>query len=244
MNSTIRCKRCGASFDEAIGPCSRCGGEVELSVLLTGVGATAQLGRLGAVADEPVRGGGERIRYVAPSGARSDSELTQDGVRLHIDPPVDVGTRGEPRVFDRIVALLSASGPAPDILPASDHDGEDRVIRYRGETITIQIVCAGLGPEFWWGVAMGSGQAQVKVDVAAAWVRNAIDDKAGMYTTSQKRSMLLAVDLSHLGVLSSLTFAATYIQMYGDPAAESGLGAVWLVGPTDSRCTRLGTSQW
>jgi hypothetical protein len=244
MSSTIRCERCGASFEEAIGPCSHCGGEVELAVLLTGVEATAQPGRPGAVADEPVRGGGQRIRYVAPSGARSESVLTGDGVQLHVEPPVDIGTRGEPRVFDRIVALLSASGPAPDVLPASDHDGEDRVIRYGSETITIQIVSAGPGPEFWRDVAKGSGQAQGNLDVPAAWVHDAIADKAGMYTTPQKRSMLLAVDLSHLGVLSSPIFVATYIQTYGDPAEESGLGAVWLVGPTDSRCTRLGTSRW
>jgi hypothetical protein len=157
---------------------------------------------------------------------------------------VDIGTRGEPRVFDRLVALLSARGPAPDVLPASDRDGEDRVIRYGGETITIQIVSAGPGPEFWRDVARGSGQAQGNLDVAAAWVHDAIADKAGMYTTPQKGSMLLAVDVSHMGVLSSTTFVATYIQTYGDPAAESGLGAVWLVGPTDNRCARLGTSRW
>src|ERR1700730_17684405 len=106
MNSTIRCKRCGASFEEPIGPCSHCGGEVELAVLLTGVAATAELGRLGAVADEPVRGGGERIRYVAAPRRRAESALTGDGVHLRVEPPVDIGTRGEARVFDRIVAVL------------------------------------------------------------------------------------------------------------------------------------------
>ena len=244
MNSTIRCKRCAASFEEAIGPCPHCGGQVELTVLLTGVEATAELGRLGAVVDEPVHWGGERIRYVAPSGARSESALTEDGVNLQVEPPVDIGTRGESRVFDRIVSLLSASGPAPDVLPASDHHGEDRVVRYAGETITVQIVSAGLGPAFWRDVAKGSGQTQGKLDVAAAWVHHAIADKARMYTAPQKRAMLLAVDISHLGVLSSPTFVATYLHTHGDPAAGSGFGGVWLVGPTDSRCARMGTSRW
>lgn len=217
---------------------------MELAVLLTGVEATAKQGRLGGVADEPVQGGGERIRYIAPSGARSESALIADGVHLQVEPPVDIGTRGEPRVFDRIVALLSKSGPAPVVLPASDHDGEDRVVRYGGEEITVQIVSAGPGPAFWRDVAMGSGHTQGGLDVAAAWVHNAIADKARMYTTPQKRAMLLAVDLSHLGVLSSPTFVAMYLLTYADPVAESGFGGVWLVGPTDSRCTRLGTSRW
>jgi hypothetical protein len=147
MSTTILCKGCGASFEEAIGPCSLCGGEVELAVLLTGVETTAKLGRLGAVADEPVGQHGERVRYLAPSGARSESSLVGDRIYLQVEPPVDIGTRGEPRVFDRILAVLSASGTAPLVLPHSNRDGEDRVVRYGGDEITIQIVSAGPGYE-------------------------------------------------------------------------------------------------
>lgn len=46
MSSTIRCKSCGASFEKAIGPCPHCGGEVELSVQLTGVEAKTSLGSM------------------------------------------------------------------------------------------------------------------------------------------------------------------------------------------------------
>jgi hypothetical protein len=44
MSSTVRCKDCRASFEKAIGPCPHCGGEVELSVALTGVEAKALAG--------------------------------------------------------------------------------------------------------------------------------------------------------------------------------------------------------
>ena len=48
MSSTIRCMDCGASFEKAIGPCPFCGGEVKLSVPLTGVETIAVAGTVTA----------------------------------------------------------------------------------------------------------------------------------------------------------------------------------------------------
>jgi hypothetical protein len=65
----IRCTACGVSLIEASGPCTRCGGTIEVAVQLIGTQADSHLGRVGAVAQEPVAGGGERIRYSAASTA-------------------------------------------------------------------------------------------------------------------------------------------------------------------------------
>jgi len=154
MSRTIRCTACGVFLQAPIGPCPRCGGAIEVAVGITGTSANAQVGSVGAAARESVDGGGERIRYSAPTGARSDSALVDARVHTIVHPPVDVGRRGEDDVFARVLDVFAATGTAPTIdRRASDSTGEDRAVRYRQEQITIQIVTAGPGSSFWKNVA-------------------------------------------------------------------------------------------
>lgn len=244
MPSTIRCLSCGATFTDAVGPCVYCGGVVELSVTLTGVEAKAIAGRVGAVADETTEAGGQEIRYAAPSGAHSKSVLVEGQVHAQIEPPVDVGRRGESRVFQCVLAQLVAVGLAPVSLPASDQAGEDRVIQVGGERVTLQIVTASPDMSFWGGVARGSQALRAEIGVAAGWINKAILEKSDKYPESVKSSMLLAVDVAHFGVLSSPRLLSTYLGIYGDPSLKFQFGGVWLVGPTERHCTRLGKSRW
>lgn len=46
MSAVIRCKACGALLQEAVGPCARCGGPIEVVIALTGGAATAQSGSI------------------------------------------------------------------------------------------------------------------------------------------------------------------------------------------------------
>jgi hypothetical protein len=242
VNRTIRCTACEASLHEPIGPCPFCGGPIEVSVGLTGVGAMAQSGTVGAVARESVAGGGERIRYSASTGARSESVLVDARVRTFVQARVDAGKRGEEDVFARVLDVLRATGTVPIICPgASDSAGEDRVVRYRDERIVVQIVTASPGPSFWRDVAAGGADVEVDVETAAAWVHQAISEKARRYSPEPKRTMLLAVDMRHLGVLLVPEFVLAYVRTHG---ARHGFGGVWLIGPTDDRCQRVGDSQW
>ena len=244
MSATIRCTACGAFLQEPIGPCPLCGGPIEVSVGITGESITAQVGSVGASARESLDGGGERIRYSAPSGAWSDSALVETRVRAHVQPPVDVGTRGEERVFARVLDVLAATGSVPVIDDsAADGAGEDRVVLYRQERITIQIVAATPRGSFWKVVAKGGDEVEADLDAAATWVHEAIGDKARRYSTAQKHTMLLAIDLRHLGVLAVPEFVSAYLRVHGAPD-EFGFGGVWLIGPTDDRCIRLGDSRW
>ena len=98
---------------------------------------------------------------------------------------------------------------------------------------------------FWKDVATGSGEVEADLDTAATWVHKAISDKAHRYSTAQKHTMLLAIDLRHLGVLVVPAFVSAYLRVHGDDARdEFGFGGVWLIGPTDDRCIRLGDSRW
>jgi hypothetical protein len=244
MSATIQCTACGAFLQEPIGPCPLCGGPVVVSVGITGVSATTQLGGVDASARESLDGGGERIRYSASSGACSDSALVETCVRAHVQPPVDVGKRGEERVFARVLDVLAATGSAPVIDDsAADSAGEDRVVLYRQERITIQIVAATPRDSFWKDVATGSGEVEADLDAAATWAHEAISEKARRYSTAQKHTMLLAIDLRHLGVLAVPAFVSLYLRVHGAPD-DFGFGGVWLIGPTDDRCIRLGHSRW
>lgn len=186
MSPVIHCLGCGATFVEAVGPCIHCGGEVELSVPLTGVAARAISGCVGAVADEVIADEDQRTRYTAPSGAQSTSALV-DG-EVYVTVP---------------------------------HD-----------------------PSFWREVAKGFGSVQVDIRVAVGWVNYAIVEKAKRHPQAVQQAMLLAVDIAHIGILSTPALADSYLATYGDPSDNHDFAGVWLVGPTESRCTRLGKSRW
>jgi hypothetical protein len=149
-------------------------------------------------------------------------------------------------VFARVLDVLASTGSAPVVDDsAADSAGEDRVVLYRGERITIQIVAATPRGSFWKDVATGSGEVEADLDTAATWVHKAISDKAHRYSTAQKHTMLLAIDLRHLGVLVMPAFVSAYLRVHGDDTRdEFGFGGVWLIGPTDDRCIRLGDSRW
>jgi hypothetical protein len=244
MSSSIRCLSCGATFVEAIGPCVHCGGAVERTIALTGVEGKGLAGQVGTVADSPTPAGDRQIRYTAPSGARSNATFVGGRVVVRIEPPVDVGTRGESRVLACVVAHLAAGGDVPISLPASDKRGEDRILRILGEPVTLQIVTATPDTSFWRGVAKGANEVDVTVSEAAGWVQNAIREKAGLYPSGFKASMLLAVDIAHMGVLAAPSLREQYLHSFGDPSALFEFGGVWLVGPTENHCLRLGSSRW
>jgi hypothetical protein len=244
MSSSIRCLNCGAIFVDANGPCVHCGGSVEVAIALTGVESKGLAGQVGTVAESPTSAGGRQISYTAPSGARSNATFVGGRIAVRIEPPVDVGTRGESRVLACVVAHLAAGGDVPISLPASDKHGEDRILRIGGKRVTLQIVTATPDTSFWRGVATAANEVDVSISEAAGWVNTAIREKAGLYPSRFKASMLLAVDIAHLGVLAAPSLSEQYLNTFGDPSAIFEFGGVWLVGPTENHCLRLGSSRW
>jgi hypothetical protein len=244
MPTTIQCQSCGATFVEAVGPCTQCGGPIEVSVSLTGVEAKCIAGQVGTVVDGPTPLGGQQIRYTAPTGSRSDASLVGNLLDIQVKPPIDVGRPGEPRVLGCIVARLTKAGKEPSSLPAIDQIGEDGVFQVSGDRVTVQIVTATPSAVFWGCVARGTGAAQAELTEAVEWIHSAISEKAKLYPKENKFSMLLAVDVVHMGVLAGSALATQYLRTHGDPSARFDFGAVWLVGPTENHVLSLGNSRW
>jgi hypothetical protein len=217
---------------------------MELSVPLTGVEAKFTTGQVGTVADSPTPLGGQQIRYTAPTGSQSDATLVGDLLNVQVKPPIDVGRPGEPRVLACIVAHLAKAGKTAIALPATDQVGEDGVLQIAGTRVTIQIVTATPNAAFWGCVARGGGAVQTELTEAIAWIHSAISEKAKLYPKENKASMLLAIDVVHMGVLSGSTLGERYLTIHGDPSVRLHFGAVWLVGPTENHVHSLGKSRW
>ena len=244
MPATIQCQSCRAAFPVVLGPCPQCGGPVDLSVCLTGVEAKGIAGHVGTVADSPTPLGGQQIKYTAPTGSRSDASLVGDLLAIQVKPPVDVGRPGEPRVLACIVAYLAKAGKESTTLEATDQVGEDGVLEIHGDRVTVQIVTATPSAAFWRGVAKGHGEVQAELAEAVNWIHSAVVEKAKLYPKENKSSMLLAIDVGHMGVLASSKLRKLYLKTHGDPSACFGFGAVLLIGPTENYVHGLGNSRW
>jgi hypothetical protein len=244
MPVTIKCQDCGATFLEAVGPCTKCGGTIEMSITLTGVQTKCLVGNVGVVADSPTPHGGQQIRYRSPTGSQAEASLVGNQFTVQVKPPVEVGTNFEQRVLSCVVDYLQKSGKIPTSMSGNDAKGEDGVLQIDGDRVIVQIVTATPGTEFFGSVAKGNGEVQGELNQALDWIHTAISKKGKRYAEEVKSSMLLCVDVVNMGVLASPVVGTQYLERYGDPSAHFGFGAVWLVGPTENNILKLGTSRW
>jgi integrase len=183
------------------------------------------------------------LRHEAVSRLVEAGLSDQEVLAIQVTPPIDVGTRGEPRVLACVVAHLAMAGKASTRLPANDQVGEDGVLEISGDRVTLQIVTATPDALFWSRVATGGGEVEADLAEAASWIHTAISKKARLYT-GIKSSMLLAVDVAHMGVLAGSALGTHYLQTYGDPTTHFEFGGIWIVGPTENHVLRLGKSLW
>lgn len=239
MNAT-RCTRCGIERTADGTPCPSCGsGDVSIEVV---TGELLLVGeRPGTVLADPK---GHWLKVNAPSGSRSESSLVDGRVRTNVEGPVDMGTKGEPRVRDTLLSLLKAKGVAASWRTGIDRDGEDSILIIAGEEVTLQVSTAPRDPGFWRDAHVGSARRDVAAEQAPRWVHETLAHKAASLTTNDKARTLLAVDAHHFGPLASQEIVTSYLSQFGEPRQEFGFGAVYVVGPTPSSTTRLGAGNW
>jgi hypothetical protein len=244
MTTTIVCTACDLALDEPKGPCPRCGGTVCVSVRPTGQAAQASAGAVGALVDE-VRETHHALQYASPSGVCSKIKIVgDDRVDMQIAPRsshrLDVGREGEDRVADRVRAQLASEGRTVIVGPGDDARGVDRVLVVDGDPIPLQIITVPNKASLWLPRGGDESFDARAVDL----IHEAATSKARKYAAGQRDAMILALDVVHAGLLAEHATAAAYLQKYRDPRAEFGFGSVWLVGPIEKYCRRLGTSRW
>lgn len=213
-----------------------------IEVGLTGVESHCAAGTVGSVAEERYASGERfRIRTRTPEGARSREMLADGVVSLEIHGPTQTGLKGEPRALDTLLSRLRQEGHHPALEKGRDGHGEDGILRLGGDRLTLQVTVVPRCCELWRNANRDSAMASVPVADAAKWLRDAVLDKATKTPPSERATTILVLDAALAGVLSAPEVGHTYLALYGDPQVEFGFAAVWLVGPTPSTTTRLGT---
>jgi len=239
-----RCIDCAQQWNSDASNCPNCGstriGRL-FGVMLHG--KVNPCGVLEAVADNP-HDGAETIQYLSAAGGRSDSTLSADRLELTMKSPIDLGRQGEGRVIERVIDQLRRDGRQINVLDSRDDRGEDCKVLCDGEIVTLQVVAVPPSAEFLGKASRGSASTNVSVEGAAGWVHDVVTKKQNRYPASERRQILLAIDARAVGVLVSTAVVSAIDSSYGNICEKSGFGAVWLVGPSDSRCTRLGSSCW
>jgi hypothetical protein len=239
-----RCSACEHVSPIEISHCPACGSALVGRLLALHLeGSITPAGTLEGVADNP-RGDAQFIQYLSPVGGRSDSTLGPSGIELTIAAPIDLGRKGEATVVDRVIAQFRAEGVEPVQLPYRDDRGEDRKICFEDQEVTIQVVAIPGAPDFVAQASRNSASTSVTIDGAARWIYDVIKKKEGQYPRSDRQRMLLAIDARAVGVLVSPSVTSAVIGAYGDLCEQTGFGAIWIVGPSASRCTRLGSCRW
>lgn len=239
-----RCADCTHEWLDKAVVCPACGSTRVGRHFGVGMAATVHMkASIEGLADNR-RGEVETIQYFTASGSRSDSTLSPAGIELTLRAPVNAGRISEPPVTERVLRHLRSEGRVASLLEAEDNRGEDSVIVCDGERITVQIVTVPGSTEFLKQASLGSASTTVTNEGAAHWIASAVKKKQGKYALTDRAHTLLAIDAQMVGVLASPQVAAAVAQFHGDICQQSGFGAVWIVGPSDSRCTRIGSSSF
>ena len=209
-----------------------------------GMEARGEVGNVGTVAEERDASGERfRIRTQTPGGARSRELLADGVVSLNIHGPTQTGRKGESRALDTLLSKLRQEGHQPVLEAGRDERGEDGILLLQDERLTLQVVSVPSDPKLWRDANRGSATTSVPVADAAKWIRDAVFAKFTNTSPAERATTILVLDAGLAGVLSAHEVADAYLALYGDPHFEFGLASIWLVGPTPSTTTRLGTGR-
>jgi hypothetical protein len=225
--------------------CSLCGSlDQSAAIELVGVKSRCEVGNVGTVAEERDASGEQfRIRTQTPGGARSHELLADGVVSLDIHGPTQTGRKGEARALDTLLSKLRQEGHEPVLEAGRDERGEDGILLFQEERLTLQVVSVPSCSKLWRDANRDSATTSVPVADAASWIRRAVFSKHINMSPPELATTIVVLDAGLAGVLSAHEVTDAYLAVYGDPRLEFGLASIWLVGPTPSTTTRLGTGR-
>lgn len=241
----MTCARCGTLKTISGSACSLCGSlDQSVTIELVGVETRVEAGNVGTVAEERDASGEQfRVRVQTPAGARSDALLADGVVSLNIRGPIQIGRKGEPRALDTLRCRLLQEGHQPVLDLGRDQHGEDGILLFQDERLTLQVVTVPRCPSLWRDANSDLATTSVPVADAAKWVRDAVVAKFTNTPPAERATTILVLDAGLAGILSAHEIADAYLELHGDPHLEFELASIWLVGPTPSTTTRLGTGR-
>ena len=223
------CLRCGSELGTHDHVCSRCGTSNRVDLVDA------------VITERNTSTGDARISVRDPMGARSEAHGDAGRYTVDVTGAGGVGKKSEGRISETLRSALISSGRTATIQPGADDRGEDRLLTVDDRTFDLQITIAPNAPDFWRKAHLSSASTQVGQTHALGWLRAPVETKARRLSDAQRANTLLAIDVTHAGVIADATFRDRYVACYGSPDAEFGFASVWVVGPHAEYCGRLGT---
>jgi len=241
----ITCTHCSTVKAESNSTCSLCGSlDQSVAIELIGQELRASNGNVGLVREERNASGEQfSIRTQTPEGARSEELLANNIVSANIIGPTQTGRKGEPRAISILMNRLQQEGYQPIFEIGRDHCGEDGVFTIQNERLTLQIVTVPSDPKLWRNANYDSATISMSVEEAGKYIQEAICKKFKRTSRGELTKTLLVLDAGLIGILSAHEVVSAYLTLYGDPYLEFGFASIWLVGPTASTTTQLGTGR-
>ena len=222
------CWSCGRQLERSAAVCPHCG-------------ATERLSLVDAVRTgwNP-HSGDARLKVTDPQGSRSDAHGDVAQYSLKVEGTGGVGAPAEGRIAAMIRDALLAQGLSAKVEDGADDRGEDRRLRIGEKVYGLQVTVAPNDSGFWSKASVSSASTVVGQSHAIEWLRGPITEKAAQMAAVHRASTLLAIDVTHAGVVADPNFLRDYLNKYGCPSTEFGFASVWVVGPTQYYCNRLG----
>lgn len=239
----ITCPHCGTDKAISGSACSSCGSlDQSVAIEPVGVGTCGKVGNVGKVAEERDASRAQaRILLQTPAGAHSDTLLTDGVVSLNIHGAIEIGRNGEPRALDTLLRKLQEGGHQPILEAGRDQHGEDGILLLQGLRLTLQVVTVPSCPKWWRDANRDSAMTAVPVVEGANWIRDAVVAKLTNTSPAERETTILVLDVGLTGILAEHEVVDAYLELYGDPNLEFRFASIWLVGPTTSTTTQLGT---
>lgn len=243
--SFITCVRRGTPKTKSGSACFLCNSlDQSVTIEVAGEEVRFGLGNVGTVTEERDAVGGQfLVRTRTPEGARSDELLTDGAMSITIHGPTQTGRNGEPRALDTLLSRLRQEGHQLVFEPGRDECGEDGILLFQHERLTLQVVSVPSIPKLWHDANRDSATICVPLADATRWIRDAVYAKFTKTSPAERATTIVVLDAGLAGVLSAHEVADAYLGLHGDPHLEFGFASVWLVGPTLSTTRRLGTGR-
>lgn len=240
QQSIVTCARCGMLKDISGAACSSCGSlDQSITIDLVGVELHCESGNVGTVTDERTASGA-KLRTQTPGGAHSDSSLTRKDVSFNINGSIEIGRKGESRALGTLLQKFQEEGFQVTLKTGQDDRGEDGVLQFKDQCLTLQVVLVPRCPKLWHDAIRDSVTTTVPITTSIEWIYEAIQAKHTKTSTGERAKTILILDVGLTGILSSNEVVSTYLDLHNDPHTEFKFASIWLVGPTSSTTIQLG----
>ncbi|HQR78511.1 MAG TPA: hypothetical protein PLR35_19005 [Burkholderiaceae bacterium] len=205
-------------------------------VALVGEQITASLGPVAMSINGPDRA--EINDFKGQSQAR---RLPDGRIEIAVQGSPHRGKRNEAQVLKVLASAVSLERGTSVVVnpptPEDDARGIDGTTVARdGAKLVVQIVSVPVDRKYARCVAQGQHHVILTMNEAIGWVHDAIRHKSGI-APADRRSMILALDLRHAGLLAAEDFVEAYRHQIRP--ADLGFAEVWLVANVPTHSARI-----